>query len=466
VNNTCRIRMARREFDILFEHLFPGDDDEHGAVLLAGTFWINGQLNLCVREVHLAEEGTDYVAGTYGYRALTPKFIHRLITRARDERLAYLAIHNHGTDRRVGFSTIDFESHERGYPALLQISKGMPVGALVAGRRALAADVWLDEQHRLKLEEAIIVGSIIERLTPGPARLSKEIGENYDRQVRMFGSAGQQVLANCRVGIIGLGGIGSLVAEYLARLGVSGFCLIDSDSVETTNLSRIAGATRRDAASATPKVDVARRVILEANNKAVVECIAQDVANDSAAKALLSCDYLFLAADSMRARLVVNAIVHQYLIPGVQLGSKIRPDEDGNLLEILAVNRPLRPGRSCLWCNQLVDPTLLAKEAKTDEERKAQAYGVEEPNPSVISLNAVAAAHGVNDFLLDYLALRPERTDVYFEQFHMLTGKQRLVEPRRDSNCSECSEGGRYARGSAVDLPTNQDSHLEVAQDS
>lgn len=37
-----------------------------------------------------------------------------------------------------------------------------------------------------------------------------------------------------------------------------------------------------------------------------------------------ACDYLFLAADSMRARLVFNALVHQYLIPGVQLGSKIR----------------------------------------------------------------------------------------------------------------------------------------------
>ncbi len=74
-----------------------------------------------------------------GHRALTPQFIHRLITRARGERLVYLAVHNHGSDRQVGFSDIDLRSHERGYPALLQIAKGMPVGALVLGRRAMQA---------------------------------------------------------------------------------------------------------------------------------------------------------------------------------------------------------------------------------------------------------------------------------------------------------------------------------------
>ena len=60
----------------------------------------------------------------------------------------------------------------------------------------------------------------------------------------------------------------------------------------------------------------------------------------------------------------------------------------GALVEVMSAKRPVRPGHGCLWCNQLIDQNQLAKEAKTDEERKAQAYGVNEPNPSVISLNA------------------------------------------------------------------------------
>jgi hypothetical protein len=454
MTNTCRIRLSREDYDLVARHLFPGDHDEHGVVLLAGLSSNGDQITLHVREVHIAREGTDYVQGKIGYRALTPTFIHKLITRARDEKLVYLAAHNHGSDREVAFSGIDLESHERGYPALLQIAKGMPVGGLVFGHRSIQVDLWLPSGQRLGLDEAVVVGSTIHRLTPMPRRYHMNTVDTHDRQLRMFGQAGQAELARCRVGIIGLGGIGSLLAEYLARLGVGHFCLVDDDRVEMSNLSRIVGASQDDAVSATTKVTVAQRLIFQANEKAQVQRITDDVAKGSVAKALTTCDYLFLAADSMRARLVVNAIIHQYLIPGVQLGSKIRPDRTGTLAEVMSANRPIRPGRGCLLCNQLIDATQLAKEAKTDAERKAQAYGVEEPNPSVISLNAVSAAHAVNDFLLDYLVLRPEQSQLYYEHFHFLKNTRSLVEPRKDKECSECSQGGlRYGRGDAVGLP-------------
>ena len=91
---------------------------------------------------------------------------------------------------------------------------------------------------------------------------------------------------------------------------------------------------------------------------------------------LRDCDFIFLAADSMRGRLVVNALTHQYLIPSVQMGAKIRPGASGSIEEAMCAVRQLRPGKGCLWCNGLIDGTQLAIEAKTDEERKAQDYGV------------------------------------------------------------------------------------------
>lgn len=450
----CCLRIVREDFDIIMRHLFPGDKDEHGAVLLAGISQASGQTTLYVREVHLAQEGIDYVKGKIGYRALTPKFIHRLITRARDERLVYLAVHNHGSDLEVAFSHVDFESHKRGYPALLQIARGMPVGALVFGRRSIQADIWFPDGTRMELESATVVGNTIQHLTPSPKKKLVDVEDTYDRQIKMFGKIGQANLAACRVGIIGLGGIGSLVAEYLARLGVAKFCLVDDDHLEVSNLSRVVGASMSDALGGITKVEVARRNILQANSQADIQLITDDVAKESVAKKLIDCDYLFLAADSMRARLVFNALVHQYLIPGVQLGSKIRSDPTGELLDVMSANRPVRPGHGCLWCNQLIDSTQLAKEAKTDEERKAQAYGVEEANPSVISLNAISAAHAVNDFLLDYLCLRPDSGLLHYEHFHHLKSARSLVQPRRDTDCPECSRAGqRYGRGDLVTLP-------------
>lgn len=454
MTNKCHLRISREHFDIVTNHLFPGDWDEHGAVLLAGLSEAEGRVTLHVREVHLAREGVDYVEGKIGHRALTPTFIHRLITRARDERLVYLAAHNHGTDEEVGFSRIDLDSHERGYPALLQIARGMPVGGAVFGRRSLEVDLWLPSGGRLALDEAAVVGNTIQRLRPSALRQLAGTTDAHDRQVRMFGHAGQAELSKCHVGIIGLGGVGSLLAEYLARLGVGAFTLVDDDRVEESNLSRIVGASAADARSEETKVTVARRVILQANEAARVRLLVNDVAKESVAKALTACDYLFLAADSMRARLVFNALIQQYLIPGVQLGSKIRSDPTGALVDVMSANRPVRPGRGCLYCNQLIDATQLAKEAKTDDERRAQAYGVEEPNPSVISLNAVSAAHAVNDFLLDYLGLRPEGAQLYYEEFHFLKSTRTLVEPRKGRDCSECSHAGlRYGRGDAVELP-------------
>lgn len=454
MSTACRLRITSKHYNELLRHLFPGDRDEHGAVLLAGLSETEGRVTLTVREIHLAHDGIDYVAGQVGYRALTPQFIHRLITRARDERLVYLAIHNHDAEKRVDFSSIDFASHERGYPALLQITRGMPVGALVFGRQSVQADLWMPSGKRLSLDQAVVVGGAVKRLTPLPQHDNLDVRDEYERQVRFFGKAGQAELVRCRVGLIGLGGIGSLVAEYLARLGVGSFVLVDDDVVETTNLSRIVGATKGDAKDKVSKLEVMKRLIHEANPDAIVIPLMGDVAKESVARQLTGCDYLFLAADSMRARLVFNALVHQYLIPGVQLGSKVRAGKDGALLDVLSVSRPVRPGRGCLWCNQLIDPTQLAREAKTDDERRAQAYGVEEPNPSVITLNAVSAAHAVNDFMLDYLALRPDDGRHYYEHFYHLKQERTRVQPRHDDDCPECSERGRrFGKGDLVKLP-------------
>src|ERR1700741_2893903 len=95
----CRLHITRPDYESLWHHLYQEDGDEHGAILLAGLSELDQIPLLTVREVHLAKDGIDYVAGKVGHRALTPQFIHGLITRARDERLVYLAVHNPGSDR-------------------------------------------------------------------------------------------------------------------------------------------------------------------------------------------------------------------------------------------------------------------------------------------------------------------------------------------------------------------------------
>jgi hypothetical protein len=446
----CDIWIPVAQHQKLISHLYPGDSDEHGAVLSAGIVSTGQALRLLVREVIPAIDGTDYAPGEFGYRALNPKFIHRMIVRCRDERQAYLAVHNHDCSDSVEFSKIDLASHERGYPALRDIGCGVPVGALVYGRQAVQADVWLPDGGRLTLREYRVIGSTLERLYPRPAH-PIHAQTKYDRQVRMFGAAGQAILRKTKVSVIGLGGVGSLVAEYVARLGIGELILVDPDRIEETNLSRVVGATAADVEAKLHKTQIAFRHLREARPDLRISVVADDVAKRSVATIVRDCDFIFLAADSQRARLVVNALAHQYYIPIVQLGAKVQSGPDGKVQEARSVIRNVRPGHGCLWCNGLIDTTELAIEAKSEQERKDQAYGTQQPNPSVITLNAVAAAHGVNEFLFDFLNLRSRDQQHSYEDYFSLAGRVSRAAPRRDETCPECVY--RFGKGDALPLP-------------
>ena len=80
---TCDILVREEDHRSIVEHLFPGDRDEHGAILRAGIVRSGTSLRLLVQNVQPARFGTDYVSGRYGYRALTPTFIHREIMQCR-----------------------------------------------------------------------------------------------------------------------------------------------------------------------------------------------------------------------------------------------------------------------------------------------------------------------------------------------------------------------------------------------
>ena len=93
---------------------------------------------------------------------------------------------------------------------------------------------------------------------------------------------------------------------------------------------------------ATPKVRLASRIIRKANPRAKVLCYRTDMENTEALHAIKGCDYMFLAADSHRARLLFNALVHQFLlIPGSQVGSRIKSDlKSGAVEHVHTITRP------------------------------------------------------------------------------------------------------------------------------
>ena len=449
----------------LHRHLFPGDGDEHGAVIAASVVSTDRSYRLLGRHLHRAVDGIDYVPGKHGYRMLTPEFVRRCVRACAEEGLAYLAVHNHpGTDS-VAFSSVDMASHRRGYPALLDILGGPPAGALVFAKNAVAGDIWLSTRHQVTLDHAAVVGRTPQTLYPSPPTPPQPDPE-HDRQVRIFGERGQHLLAAQKVGIVGAGGVGSLLNEYLARLGVGHLVVVDDDRLDTTNYPRLVGARPRDlpprwmpAAIArrvgwqpARKVRIARRVARQAQPGIRFDTVPRDIVDPTAANRLIDCDAIFLAADTMRARLLANAICHRYLISVWQVGTKVHVDDPtGQVEDVFSVVRHLVPGETCLRCANLIDDTQLAEEAIPARQRAAQRYIPEVPAPSVITLNAVAAAHAANDYLLTTVGLAEADTTADWIRHHPLQRRLAHLRPRRAPGCAECA--GRLAAGPLVPLP-------------
>jgi tRNA A37 threonylcarbamoyladenosine dehydratase len=147
------------------------------------------------------------------------------------------------------------------------------------------------------LDHVDVVGARIRCLTATP-RGAGTAADRFARQVLMFGADGQQALRQMVVGIAGAGGGGSLLAQALAHLGVGRIVIIDFDRVTISNLSRIVGATPKDARRRRLKIDVLRRLIASIDPEIEIVTIAGDMTYLEDAQHLLACDFVFSATDT------------------------------------------------------------------------------------------------------------------------------------------------------------------------
>ncbi len=450
------IKISAADYELLSAHLFRDDHDEHAAALLAAPHARHdGGLTLLVREL-VPVGDADFPPGEHGYRQTAPLFIAQNAGRAGELSLAYLAVHNHpGASDRIGFSHDDLAAHERLFPHLLDLTAGAPVGGLVLGSRSAAGEIWMPRAEPVELDSLRVIGPRLEHQTAEPRASQAVTAARFDRQARLFGAAGQSVLGRMRVGVIGVGGGGSMIVEQLAHLGVGEIVAVDHDIVKPHNLSRIVGATPQDARDSVKKVEVARRLSERIDPGVGYTAIDGDVADLAVASRLVDLDFLFLATDTTTSRLVFNAIVHRFLVPGIQIGAKVelRPGSS-EIEEVYVAVRPVLPDKGCLHCAGLIDPITLQHEGATAEERAAQNYlGIAEViDPSVVTLNGIAASNAVNTMLFVAVGLAdPALLD------HRLIfprdGSIMTVGARRDDDCPWCARSphSAYAAGDPVD---------------
>jgi molybdopterin/thiamine biosynthesis adenylyltransferase len=458
-------RIAQRDHEQLLAHLHPGDDDEHAAFLYAGEMATPDGRRLLIRRVIPVADRDFGPSDRGGYRQVAAHAIARAAIECESEGLRLLWAHSHpGAESHVGFSDPDRATHERAHPHMIDMTGGKPVTSLVFGTEAVAGEVWMPGGAVAELDHLDVVGARTARLTASPRPMGRA-SARFARQVLMFGAAGQAALRGMTVAVVGAGGGGSLLVQSLAHLGVGHIVIVDFDRVDITNLSRIVGATPRDARRGRLKVDVLRRLVRTIDPDIEVTTIAGDVTYAEDAAVLLGCDCVFSATDTQFARFAVNAICHQYLIPGAQVGAKVVTGDDSAVQLAYAMHRPIDLGGACLECGGAIDPETLRREQLDDAERRAQDY-VDAPeagdivDPSVITLNSAAVAMAMLDFQFAATGMFPVRMRLGQRVYHASERALRARDARSRPGCRWCdrhASAGAFARGDDHLLPLRRE---------
>ncbi|MGN0048265.1 MAG: HesA/MoeB/ThiF family protein [Bacteroides sp.] len=130
--------------------------------------------------------------------------------------------------------------------------------------------------------------------------------ERYDRQMRLpqWGAEGQARLRRARVLVVGVGGLGSPIALYLAGAGVGTLGLVDADTVSLSNLQRQVLYTESEVGQ--PKVECAARRLQALNSEVKVEPHNCRLTADNAADIIRHYDVVVDACDNFGTRYLLN----------------------------------------------------------------------------------------------------------------------------------------------------------------
>jgi adenylyltransferase/sulfurtransferase len=166
----------------------------------------------------------------------------------------------------------------------------------------------------------------------------------YSRQILLpkFGAEGQQALLESRVLIVGMGGLGSPVAMYLAAAGVGHLVLSDFDTVDLSNLQRQLAHGMEDIGR--PKVDSARDTLLGMNPEIRVSALDGRLEGEALRKQVRLADAVVDASDNFATRYLVNAVCVQEHTPLIS-GAAIRMDGQVSVY----LNREDGPCYRCLY---------------------------------------------------------------------------------------------------------------------
>ncbi|MBD1162114.1 HesA/MoeB/ThiF family protein [Pelagibacterales bacterium SAG-MED12] len=138
------------------------------------------------------------------------------------------------------------------------------------------------------------------------SKLDKNQVERFSRQIVLkdIGASGQKKIIQSKVLIIGMGGLGCPVAEFLARAGVGTLGIIDYDNVDLSNIHRQSLYNVSDIKKS--KVLVAKKKLKKINSKTNIICHKIRIDKNNLTKIIKEYNYVVDGSDNFETKFLIN----------------------------------------------------------------------------------------------------------------------------------------------------------------
>ena len=290
----------------------------------------------------------------HGNASFDSSYLVRAVKLACAKKVGLAFMHNHFTDGWQGMSAEDVIA-ERDRISPPTRASGLPLVGLTLGTDgSWSARFWIWDGYNFNrswCDKVRVVGRTLritfnDRRMPPPRRRAV-----LRRTIDTWGEKCQQDISRLRIGVVGVGSVGIMVAESLARIGVQELLLIDPDKIEEHNLDRLLYATKENIGE--NKVDFAASHLTKS---ATAEEFHVQTFNDLVQKkhaylATLDCDVLFVAVDRPLPKDLLNRIAYAHCIPVIFGGVYIDSKPDGSLGQATWSIAAVGLERRCLRCD-------------------------------------------------------------------------------------------------------------------
>ncbi len=137
-------------------------------------------------------------------------------------------------------------------------------------------------------------------------KLNKDQINRFSRQIilKNVGFLGQKKIINSKVLIVGMGGLGCPVAEFLTRAGVGYLGIVDHDNVDLSNIHRQSLYDFGDLNK--PKVKSAEKKLKRINSKTKVKCYKMRLKRNNYNKIIKEYDYIVDGSDNFETKFLIN----------------------------------------------------------------------------------------------------------------------------------------------------------------